>query len=133
MQKSHRVIRDEINYGNLSVFEFAGIRFAARSESASDLGLTPVEVEEIPQLVTHLRIDISSRIESNWHSIYVLDKKDIRPLCKAYSSIMRRRMRVLGTARIFADWQNGEPLFNIRTLDYYYKDESNEEIEKYSF
>jgi hypothetical protein len=133
MKKSHRIIRDEINYGNLSVFEFAGIRFVARSESASDLGLTPIEVEEIPQLVTHLRIDISSRIEYNWHSIYVLDKKDIIPLCKAYSGTTRRRMRVLGAARILGDWTNGEALVTVRTLDHYYENESKENIEHFSF
>lgn len=133
MQKSHRVIRDDINYCNLSVYEFAGIRFVSRTENAGDLGLEPIEVEEIPQFVTHLRITVSCRTEFSCRDIYVLDKKDIRPLCKAYGSNTRRLMRVVGAARILGSWSNGEPLSVVRTLDYYYENESKENIEHYSF
>lgn len=133
MQKSHRVVRDEINYCNLSVYEFNGIRFVARTESATELRLEPIEVEEIPQFVTHLRIAVASNFAMNWVDIYVLDKKDIRPLCEMYSSIMNRRIRVLGSARILGEWLPSGELFKTRLLDEFYDNISKEEIEHYRF
>ena len=133
MQKSHQVIRDEINYGNLSVYEFAGIRFVASVESASDLALEPIEVDEIPQFITHLRIAVSYRTEFSGHHLYVLDKKDIRLLCKVFGSNLRRRMLVIGGARILPRHHNGKEVAVTRTLVYYYENEPKENIEHYSF
>lgn len=133
MQKSHYVIRDDINYCNLSVYEFAGIRFVSRTENAGDLGLEPIEVEEIPQFVTHLRITVSCRTEFSCRDIYVLDKKDIRPLCRAYGFNTRRLMQVVGAARILGEWLPSGELFKTRLLDEFYDNISKEEIEHYRF
>jgi len=133
MQKSHNFIRDGANYRNFSVFEFAGIRFVAYAKIADELDLEPIEVDEIPQFITHLRIAINSKSQLVWYDIYVLNKDDIRSLCEKYSRVMKRKVRVLGASRILGNWRNGEPVFNVRTLDYYYENESKENIEHYSF
>ncbi len=135
MATSHRIVRDDIDYCNLSVYEFNGIRFVSHTENAGYLRCQPIDVDDIPPFITHIRVAITSnRVFGDWVDIYVLNKKDIRELCRMYAATIGVRCRVLGYGLILGVWlPSGELTGSFRKIQDFYPDVSQEELEKYSF
>lgn len=125
----------ELNFGPLVVVEHGGIKFAMEDWRAEQLGFKVLE-EEVPEFFTELKLIMQYAIAQI--SVYVFTKEDIRPLGKALSLVSTlggcpNRVDVQYRARILMMWERGAVTKEAVTLDHYYDDLSEEEIEAARF
>lgn len=124
----------ELNFGPLVVVELDGIKFAMEDWRAKQLALVYSE-EEIPEFLTELKLTM--QYPRAQISAFVFSKADIKPLGAALSMV-----DTLGypdtvdagmCARILMMWARGEVVRAQVTLDHFYSNLTEEEIEASRF
>ena len=123
-------IRNDINYGELGVYEVDGIRFAAEAFRAQLSGLVEIAADELSEFVAEPRLTIEQG--NREMAAYVFDKKDLKPLAIALSKL-NGYVGVYMNARILASWRAGDIVRDQVTLDHFYSGLDQETIEKSRF
>lgn len=118
-------IRNDINYGKLSVFQIDGVKFVGRSDEGERVGGTWV-TDEIPEFnyIWSIRISYGATREI-W--VYPLDKKDILSIGGALSR-EHSAVTAVAHARVLVSWRNGIR-GNIRTLSEFYTDLDQKDVD----
>lgn len=126
----------ELNFGPLVVAEFNGIQFAIEDWRAKEQGFKIIEVEEIPAFFDDLKIVMQYAVAQIY--IYPFNKADIKPLGKALSAHAGskrapNRVDVVYLSRILMMWENGNAVGEQHSIDHFYSEMSEEEIERSRF
>lgn len=122
----------DVNYGPLVVAELNGIKFAMQDWRAKQLGFKLVEVEEIPEFLTELKLVMQYAVAQI--DAYVFDKADIKPLGEALSLVDTlgghpSRVDAVYMARILMMWERGVVASEQRGIDHFYSNLTEAEIE----
>ena len=127
------VIRNGINYGNLVINELDGIRFATDAFYAEMLDLLSYDADVIPEFNLQLHICVILSSSGRQSSHYVFNNTDVRKLAAALSRHSGLTVRVESHARILAVYKNGELDGEIRSLDSFYSNLTQEQIVSSTF
>ncbi len=120
-------------FGKLSLFELQGMRFVAYSTSAAALNLNPIDIEELPDFITHLVMSVNKKSNALFgnHDLYVVNKADLKPLGDCLS-LDYSIVSIEGRARVLSFWEKGTAVKH-RTLDEFYTNITPEERTNYSY
>jgi len=125
----------DVNFGNLVICEVAGIRCAMEDWRAKQLSVTVVDEEEIPEFFDDLKLVMQFAVAQIY--VYPFDKADIKPLGKALSELKAlgnvERVDVQHNARALMMWKQGAVFSEQKTIDHFYCDMTEAEIERSRF
>lgn len=126
----------ELNFGTLVVAELNGVQFAIEDWRAKQLGLKFAEEGEIPEFFDDLKLVMQYAVAQIY--VYPFNKADIKPLGKALSELdglggLPERVDVQHSARILMMWKQGAVFSEQKTIDEFYSDMTEEEIERSRF
>ena len=125
----------DVNFGNLVVCEVAGIRCTMEDWRAKQLCVTVVDEEVIPEFFDDLKLVMQFAAAQIY--VYPFNKADIKPLGKALSELTTlgnvERVDVQHNARALMMWKQGVVFSEQKTIDHFYSEMTEEEIERSRF
>jgi len=129
------VVGFELNYGPLVVCEVAGIKCAMEDWRAEQLKVTVLDTEEIPEFLLHMKLVMQFAVAQIY--VYLFDTAGIRALGKALSELTTlgvvERVSCNHSSRMLATWVNGQLTSDPVTIDHFYLDQTDEQIEASRF
>lgn len=132
MPTAKSLIRDNINYGIVGVYQIGEIQFVCSAHYAEAMKAPEVPVDEIPEFDDTVTIRLPAIDTPNEWVLHPLRKRDILPLAQAVSSTRGMTVFITAHARNLAIIQGGL-IKQMRSIVEFYDNLSDEEIKKASF
>ncbi|MNM08984.1 hypothetical protein D3C81_190640 [compost metagenome] len=125
----------ELNFGTVVVGELDGIKFVIEDWRAEPMGIKYEEPEEIPAFIDDLKLVVHWGASAQVY-VFPFNKEDIKPLGVALSKLCSDpvcRVNVSHHSRNLMAWENGEVVWEQRTIDHFYSGMTEAEIERSRF
>lgn len=124
-----RIIADDIDFGDLELFEIEGRQFLMSNDEASRYGFKKLEMSEPPKFLTLMKVSWYLT-DINQVTAWAMRKEDVQALAKAMSLIHGHRVAVSCMARILIAFQDGNVVSGPYTLNDFYDNIEPELLEE---